>query len=70
MTEILLRTKDMSHGDHYTPVVREQDKSASVMLDLRHEEDMDAAREDRVSVQEVAGRDPWGLGGEELLPGR
>jgi len=38
--------------------------------DLHQEQDVDAGRADRVDVQEVAGQDAFGLGSEELGPGR
>ena len=39
-------------------------------LDLHHEQDIDAAEEDGINVQEVAGQDPGSLGREELPPGQ
>ena len=38
--------------------------------DLQHEQHVQALEQDGLSMEEVAGQDPFGLGGQELLPGQ
>ena len=51
-------------------VARDAGKMDAPRLELDEEQHVDAAQQDRVDAEEVAGEDPSRLGVEELAPGR